>query len=107
MDIGALREVVTIQARGSAQDGLGEVVETWTDVATVRATVRDASGREYLAADAVQNKAKTKIIIRYRSDVAAEMRVAHGETLYNIETVLNPSGQRTYLLLMCSTGVLE
>lgn len=107
MDIGAMRDRVTIQAPSDAQDALGEPVDAWTDVATVWATVGDVSGREYLAADAAQNKAQTKIFIRYRPDVMATMRVVHGATVYNIEAVLRPSGRPIYLLLMCSRGVRE
>lgn len=102
--IGALRDVVTIQTPGSAQDEIGEAVPAWTALAVVRASVRDLTGRELIAAQAVQSMVTTKITIRFRDDVTAAMRVTRGAEVFQIESVLNPSGRRDWLELMCAKG---
>lgn len=104
MTIGDLRDVVTIQAPGTTQDAIGEPVAGWTDFVTLRAGVRDLSGRELIAANAVQSQITTKVTIRFRNGVLPAMRVVRGADVYVIESVLNPSGKRDWLVLMCVKG---
>jgi SPP1 family predicted phage head-tail adaptor len=98
---GLLDRRVRIEAPGTAQGPDGAPIETWTPVATVWAHLRDASGREYLAAGATQNSALTQIRIRYRPDIEPEMRVLHGAIVYNVEAVLGQDQDRVELTLMC------
>ena len=100
---GRLTKRITLQAPPTGQDATGEPLTDWTDVATVWASIVDISGREYIAAAAVQNAVQTKITIRYREGIIPSMRVTHGQDRYNIEAVLGQD--RTSLLLMCSRGV--
>jgi SPP1 family predicted phage head-tail adaptor len=102
--IGALRDVVTIQQAGAMQDEIGESVPAWTAIAVVRASVRDLIGRELIAAQAVQSLVTTKITIRFRTDVTAAMRIVRGTEVFQIESVLNPSGRANWLELMCIKG---
>lgn len=101
-----LNKRVLIQAPPTGQDANGEPLTTWTDFVTdttdhkVWAEVSDISGREYVAAAAVQNSVQTKILIRYRDGIKASMRVVHGSDIYNIETPLEQGGRT--ILLMCS-----
>lgn len=104
MDIGALRDRITIQSQSTTQDAIGEPVQAWVEVATVWASVRDLTGREFLAAQAAQNTVQTKILIRHRAGIVPAMRVLRGTTIYNVEAVLNASGRPDYLVLMCSKG---
>lgn len=103
MRAGALKHRITIQQSIAGQDGYGEPVKSWSDVAAVWADVRDMTGREFLAAQAVQAGVTTKITIRYRPGVTAAMRVLHGADVYNIQAVLGTD--RVSLLLMCERGV--
>jgi len=66
----------------------------------VWASVVDISGREYVAANANQNSAHTKIAIRYMEGVLPSMRVLHDSNHYNIESVLGQN--RVSLTLMCT-----
>ena len=94
---------VTIQSPATGTDEYGApTVGSWTTLAEVWASVRDVSGREYLAAAAVQNATVTKIYIRYMDGIKPAMRVLSDGKIYNIEAVLGQD-KRT-LLLMCSTG---
>lgn len=101
MRAGQLRERITIQQPGETQDEAGQPIEGWTDVCTVRAAKRDLNGREFIAAQGVQNAVAAKFEIRYRADVLANMRVVHGSDIYNILAPLDPAGRRQQLFLMC------
>jgi SPP1 family predicted phage head-tail adaptor len=104
MKIGDLREVITIQAPGIGQDDIGEPVPAWGAFVTVRAAVRDLIGRELIAAQAVQSQVTTKITIRFRDDIQPAMRVVRGADVYEIENVMNPSGRRDWIELLCVRG---
>jgi SPP1 family predicted phage head-tail adaptor len=99
MRAGRLKHKITIQAPGTTQDAIGQPIPGWTDFASVRADIFDISGREYVAAAAVQNAAQTKMMIRYLAGIVPDMRVLDGTVAYNIEAVLGQD--RVSLLLMC------
>jgi SPP1 family predicted phage head-tail adaptor len=100
MRAGRLDRRVTIQRQEQTQDAYGQPVETWTDVATVWAEVRDITGKEFVSAQATQNAVQTKITIRHRAGIVPAMRAVHGSDTYNIESVLGQD--KISLLLMCS-----
>ncbi|QRX82248.1 phage head closure protein [Glaciimonas sp. PAMC28666] len=102
---GRLTRRITLQSPPTGQDESGNPLTGWTDIATVWASIVDLSGREYIAAAAVQNAVQTKITIRYRQGIVASMRVVHGENIYNVEAILGQG--RKALLLMCSRGVSD
>lgn len=97
---GLLDKRVKLQTSATGQDAIGEPNTGWTDFATVWAGIRDISGREYMAAAAVQNSAQTRIFIRALAGVVPSMRVLHGTVAYNIEAVLEQ--ENGSLLLICS-----
>ena len=99
MRAGKLDRLITIQAPGTTQNEIGEVVEAWTTFAQVWAYVSDISGREYVESGATQNEAQTKVQIRHIDGVVPNMRVTLGSDVYNIESVLGQD--RVSLLLMC------
>lgn len=101
-----LRHRVTLQQIATTRDSDGAVIEAWTDVADdLAAEVYPLSGREFVAAQAVQAGVSTRITIRYRAGVVAKMRVLHDGAAYNIKTVLPDPTLRRHLTLMCETGV--
>ncbi len=105
MNIGRLDQRITIQAPAAGQDAFGEPSNSWTVVATVWAGLLDLTGREFMAAAAVQNVVQTKITIRYPGNaitLVPGMRVVHGADIYNIEAVLGQD--KVMRVLMCSKG---
>lgn len=77
----------------------------WVDVATLWAAITPLSGREFIAAQAVQSEVAGRIVIRYRSDIKAAMRGIEGDRIYNIQAVLpDPKSGREYLTLPYSEG---
>lgn len=108
MRAGQLDKRITIQMPATGSDAYGEPLNGWVNVVDfgdgkVWASIEDMTGREYLAAAAVQASVQSKIRIRYRPGVTAAMRVLHGGGVYNIEAVLGQDNRQ--LLLMCSRGV--
>jgi len=80
--------------------------ETWVDVASVWAAIEPLSGREFIAAKAVQSEVVGRIIIRKRSDIKAAMRGLYRGQVYNIQGVLpDPKSGLDYLTLPYSEGV--
>ena len=106
MQAGQLRDRVTIQARSTVDNAVGEPTLTWSNIATnISANVTDASGREYIAGQAITNAVTTTIVIRYRTGVTAAMRVLSRGVIYNIEAVLEPENKRREMHLMCVRNV--
>jgi SPP1 family predicted phage head-tail adaptor len=72
---GNLDRRITLQRQTPSRDSVGGVVETWTDVATVWASVRSLSGKESAIAQQVQSQASLVVGIRWRNDISNAMRV--------------------------------
>lgn len=101
MDIGRLNRLVTLQKRTATQDAAGQPVETWSDIATVRADIRYLSGLEMLRGGASQPEAKVSIRVRYREDLTSAQRLVAGNTTYHIAAVLPDAHGRRHLDLAC------
>ena len=102
-----LRHRVDIKNFTTSQDAnTGAVSDSWADVSTnIPAEIYPLSGREFIAAQAVQAGVTTKITIRYQSGIEPRMRVHHGSDIYNIKSVLPDPTLRRHLTLMCEVGV--
>lgn len=102
-----LRHRVDIQNFTTVQDSTtGSITDTWTDYDTdVPAEILPMTGREFVAAQAVQAGVSTKITIRYQIGIDPRMRVKHGSDIYNIKAVLPDPTLRRYLTLLCEVGV--
>lgn len=107
MRAGELRHRIKLQAFTTTVDpDTGYRDKAWVDVAELRAKVAPLSGREFLAAAATQSAVTARITIRHRAGVTNNHRILHGETIYNIESVLpDANSGKEHLTLMCSTGV--
>jgi SPP1 family predicted phage head-tail adaptor len=109
---GKLRHRVLLESPTYTQNTTtGEMVPSWTSEGTVSAAIEPSSAREFIAAQATQSQIDTKIIIRFRDDVAANWRATHMVNgspgkVYNIHGALTDKDSgREYLTLPCSTGV--
>jgi SPP1 family predicted phage head-tail adaptor len=72
---GPLDRRLTIRQSVTADDGRGGQTLTWTDVATVWASVEGLSTREFLQAGALQNASTHIVQMRYRDDVTIKHRL--------------------------------
>lgn len=110
---GRLRHRVMIQERVETQDqSTGEITYVWQNLTPKKlaAEVAPSSAREFIASAALQSEIIARIVIRWRPDVTAKMRVLHTvrgvDRYYNIEGVLaDPKSGVEWLTLPCSEGV--
>jgi SPP1 family predicted phage head-tail adaptor len=107
---GALRHRVRIDQLEVELDSDGERTETWADAfgMLLPAEISPLSGRELVAAAAVQSKVAVRVRIRYRPGVNASMRVVHRDVAYGIEAVTPDTASGVeYLTLHCTHGANE
>lgn len=104
---GKLRHKVQLQEQVIDQDPVtGEMVPSWHTVADVWAEIVPMSGREFLSSGAEQSEVRGRMVIRYREDVDASMRVLYRGKQYNIFAVLpDAESGREHLTLMTGEGV--
>ena len=112
MRAGPLRYTVSIQqlvAGSPQQRPSGEPHKEWATLATVYADVRPLRGQALWVAQQMNSKVNVEVDLRYSSEVSgvtAGMRVLHGSTVYDIESVppLKPAHGARFTL-SCSTGL--
>ncbi|GAA0493710.1 phage head closure protein [Pigmentiphaga daeguensis] len=112
MNIGALNQLVTVQKRTQVKDAWGQLVDDWVDHATVWASFRAPTGMGSIAAEmqaggTTVSRTQYSIRVRYRTDITADMRVAHAGLIYEIRQVVHDVARRAYTDLVCATGANE
>lgn len=106
-----LRHRIDIEASQVELDSEGNQEPFWETIRDseepelIPAEIVPMSGREFVAAQAVQAGVTTRITIRWRPNIGPAMRVVHGADLYNIKAVLPDPTLRRHLTLMCERGV--
>ena len=102
-----LDRLVTIQRRATGLGPRGQASETWVNVATgVWAGIEPIRGREYFAAGEQQLPVDARVVMRWRDDVAAGMRVVDGDNTWEVATQpINTDSANVSLELMCVAGV--
>jgi len=109
MDVGKLRHRIDLYAFTQVQDpDTGIITEGYGPVATgIWASVEPLSTREYIASQATQAQATTRIVIRYREGVEATMRVLHRGIFYDLAGPPLPDKDSglEYLTLLCKQVV--
>lgn len=110
IDAGRLRHRVSIERLVVTLDSDGQRVESWDDAfgRLLPAEITPLSGRELVAAAAVQSRVSTRIRIRHRPGITASMRVLHRGRIYVIEAPTEDAASGVdYLTLHCSHGPAE
>jgi SPP1 family predicted phage head-tail adaptor len=103
MRSGLLRQRVTLQRVSVGTDSQGGPTRTFaTLVDRLPAMVVPLSGQEALAAAQQTSELRTKVTIRFRTDVSAEQRLVWGTRTLEIGSVQYPDGRRDVLELICT-----
>lgn len=105
MKAGRLRKRVTIETKTTAQDGYGEMVETWAASATVwgELTPLLAGTREAFAVASAQREARVSYQVRLRHRALSPVTnrlVIEGRT-YEVTGVTDPDGRGAETLAFC------
>jgi SPP1 family predicted phage head-tail adaptor len=110
LDAGKLRHRLIILEPDQGQDSdTGDMETVWSELCTVWGSFEPYSTKEFIAAASNQNQTSVRAVIRYRSDVAAGMRVSFRSKLYEIVGPPLPDKDSglEYLTLMLAEAVLE
>ena len=104
---GDLRHKVQLQSQTNVQDPeTGEIVPEWTTIASPWAQIVPMSAREFVAAGAEQSEVRGRMVIRYRGEVDASMRIVHRGKWYGILGVMpDAESGLERLTLMTTEGV--
>lgn len=99
-----LNKKVVLQRRATGRDSFGQPLINWLNVIPgsapeVWAGIEDVTGRQYVAAGATQNSVQTVITIRYKEGITPDMRVLHGDVVYDIEAVLGQNRKTLQLMV--------
>ena len=98
---GPLRQRLTLQQATSTPNSFNEMVESWTDVATVYGAVEPLRGQEFFAAEQVQSEISVRVRIRYRIGVAPTMRWKFGTRYLYINAVIDVNERHREIQCMC------
>ena len=101
MDPGKLIWRCTLQQPATGQDGTGQPLTGWVDVAQFWADIRATGGLEAIKAGAVTSKVQTSIRLPYRTGITSGMRVVCGGVVYNILAVLPDLACKVHVDLVC------
>lgn len=108
-----LRHRIDIEERVETVDtNTGARSHAWVSILDsedplIPAEIVPLSGREFVAAQAVQAGVTTRITIRHRDGLTAAMRVTRQGEVYNIRAVLPDPTLARHVTLMCEAGVNE
>jgi SPP1 family predicted phage head-tail adaptor len=100
LDIGKMRERVTIKSPTEVRSRSGETMLNWdTTLATVWASVEGLSSRDILQAQQANVVATHRIRIRHRDDVTHTHRIIWRNRTMEIASVTDRMGRETLELL--------
>jgi SPP1 family predicted phage head-tail adaptor len=104
--VGRLQHIITIQSKAKTTDAYGGTIDTWSNLATVWASVEPLMGREMMAAQAAQSEITTRFRIRYLDGVDSTMRIVHKGVNYDIQAPpINVNEENRELIILASTGM--
>lgn len=100
MRAGRLDRTITIQRFTSAVDDFGTPVETWSDVATLRAEIVQASTAEFFRDEAPRDDTTIVFRTRFIAGITNADRVAYDGRLFDVKET-KEIGRRNGLELRC------
>lgn len=104
IDIGKMRERVTVQIASGSTNALGEQVLSWTNSTTVWASVEGVSAREALEAGQQDVTITHRVRMRHLPGLTQNMRLAWRTRTLDIVSLLE-YGNRTEHVAICEEQV--
>lgn len=107
---GTLRHRLTFQRKSTDVDDYNQQKNVWVDAFKCWGEVSPVSGRELLAAQAVQAEVTHTISVRYRSELqnpkdVAAMRVLFGSRVFDINASMNQDERNRLVMLQAREGI--
>lgn len=97
MNPGELRHRIKLQSLETIVNENGFEEESWVDLRTVWASIKNLHGREYFEAAAVQKENTVKFTIRYIKDLDTSMKILFKGKHYNIIQIDNIRYENKYI----------
>lgn len=86
----------------------GAMTPSWTQVASLWASIEPLSARDLIAAQAQQSKVIARITIRATADIRPNMRIIHNGKVYSIEGILpDKDSGLEFITIPVSLGVRD
>lgn len=105
MNPGRLRHRVQIQQHSTGQSASGAVVDTWTTLATVWASVQPLLGREFWQARQENAVVSTKIRMRWNGVLQPRHRIVHAGRWFDVVSVALVDDIQHELVVMANERV--
>jgi len=107
MDVGNLRQIVTVQGPGAVvPDGEGGFTQTYSNLvpAQMPADVRPVTAHDreiFVAGSTVQSTVSHVVTMRYHSGVTTKTRLLFGSRVLDVTGIQNPEERNISLVLSC------
>ena len=101
MEIGKLRNKITIKSVTKTIDDLGYTTEMQDNIESAWAEVIPISSKEFYSNASENIKNITKFRIRYLKGITSDMKVEFQENKYNIKGIMNIDMRCKELILIC------
>jgi len=98
------RHKITFLKWGKGKDKYGDPVDVWAPVegkVDIWASMEPLLGNEYFTALTTNSKVEVKFNMRYTPGVTNDMRIQHGNDIYEILSAVNVKGLNRELLCYC------
>lgn len=106
VNIARLRHRIEIQELSETDDGQGGFTESWSEFATVWASVEPKSSSERFFSQQLQDVYDHEIYIRSIAGLKAEMRILYRSRIFQIKTMENVDNERGFFIkLKCQENV--
>lgn len=108
MDINKLRHKVIIERNtGTANDGGGNRIPVWEEIATTWANVKPLRADEVTRAAQTGQEVTHNVTMRYRADIKKQLhRINFNGRILTIENIINKDERNEELILTCLEGSL-
>lgn len=104
MNIGSLKHKITIKVQPISPNSYGEEITDilqWNDFANLYASISPSSGREFYAAQQINNRINTIFIIRFIQGIIPSMKVLYGTRAFNILSAPDIEERHKEIHLIC------
>ena len=105
MQSGKLRHRVTIKNFTSAPDATGQVIDSWSTLATVWAKVSPQSGTEKTNEGTSNIHEVHNVKIRYTGDIKPTYRLLYKTRILNIKSIGNLDERDRTMKLVCTENI--
>lgn len=112
MQAGQLRKRVVLQQRSTAQDGMGQQLTTWVDLASMWAEIEPVSGGQMERMRSIYNHTSHKVVVRWQpilEDVryVGSYRIVYAGRIFDVGASMNELERNRMVTLLCSEGLNE